>query len=82
MALLSLRAFTVFLHLTLTFTFFFLGAIHKLHSSHHNGNEYTMAWVEILPEGTFPNVLLVMSQFWKFLSNLQKIVIPYPSTLI
>ena len=52
MALLSLRAFTVFLHLTLTFTFF-LGAIHKLHSSHHNGNEYTMAWVEVLPEGTF-----------------------------
>ena len=52
MALLSLRAFTVFLRLTFTFTFF-LGAIHKLHSSHHNGNEYTIAWVEALPEGTF-----------------------------
>ena len=37
----------------LNFYIFFLGAIHKLHSSHHNGNEYTMAWVEILSEGTF-----------------------------
>ena len=37
----------------LNFYIFFLGAIHKLHSSHHNGNEYTMAWVEVLPEGTF-----------------------------
>ena len=37
----------------LNFYIFFLGAIHKLHSSHHNGNEYTMAWVEVLPEETF-----------------------------
>ena len=59
MALLSLHAFTVFLHLTLTFTFF-LGAIHKLHSSHHNGNEYTMAWVEVLPEETL--LLLLFPQ--------------------
>ena len=31
---------------------------------------------------SFPNVLLVMRQFWKFLSNLQKIAISYPSTPI
>ena len=30
----------------------------------------------------FPNVLLVMREFWKYLSNLQKIAISYPSTLI